>query len=179
MESHSSLISLIYRSNARKKERNNSMKGKLLLSIGMLLALVLAAMVSVPGSTTYAAQPKPRASAWAKTGSMYADRYRHTATLLPNGKVLVAGGINNSETTATAELYNPTAGKWSKTGSMASRRVNFTATLLRNGKVLGVGGAAENGGNGNALATAELYNPTTGKWSKTGSMASSRYIHTA
>jgi N-acetylneuraminic acid mutarotase len=155
------------------------MKVKIFLSIVMFLALVLAGMVNVPGSATYAAKPKPRTNAWAKTGSMQADRYMHTATLLLNRKVLVAGGINNSQTTATAELYNPTTGKWSKTGSMSARRVNFTATLLHNGKVLVAGGAADNSGNGNALATAELYNPTTGKWSKTGSMSTSRYIHTA
>jgi len=68
---------------------------------------------------------------WCPTQSMIVARTRHTATLLPNGKVLVAGGLNASNTaTATAELYDPSSETWSLTAEMAAPRSRQTATLL-------------------------------------------------
>ena len=64
----------------------------------------------------------------------------HTATLLPNGKVLVAGGSNGGGSLSSAELYDPASGSWSTTGSLATARDYHTATLLPNGKVLVAGG---------------------------------------
>ena len=64
----------------------------------------------------------------------------HTATLLPNGKVLVAGGYLEAASLASAELYDPATGTWSATGSLATGARNHTATLLPNGKVLVAGG---------------------------------------
>ena len=69
------------------------------------------------------------------TGPMSVGRFGHTATLLPNGKVLVAGGY-----IASAELYDPASGTWTNTGSMSTARAGHTATLLPNGKVLVAGG---------------------------------------
>jgi WD40 repeat protein len=112
---------------------------------------------------------------WATTGSMTVPRYAHTATLLPNGKVLVAGGSANDSYSASAELYDPATGTWAATGSMATARYVHTATLLSNGKVLVAGGY---GGNA-PLASAELYDPATGIWSTTGSMATGRQSQTA
>jgi len=66
------------------------------------------------------------------------QRSFHTATLLPNGKVLVAGGDDGDNT--SAELYDPVAGTWSSTGSLNHPRVFHTATLLNSGLVLAVGG---------------------------------------
>ena len=100
----------------------------------------------------------------------------HTATLLPNGKVLAAGGFSATDFSASAELYDPTSGIWIATGSLADERSYFTSTLLANGKVLAVGG--ETGG-GSDLASAELYDPATGSWSTTGSLAIARAFHTA
>ena len=71
----------------------------------------------------------------------------HTATLLPNGKVLVAGGcIMAVDDLSSAELYDPATGTWTATGSLGTARYGHTATLLPNGKVLVAGG--DNGSNG-------------------------------
>jgi N-acetylneuraminic acid mutarotase len=119
--------------------------------------------------------------AWILAASMITARYGPTASLLGNGKVLVAGGDNpSSYTTArsSAELYDPISNTWSSAGPMATPRGNFTATLLGNGKVLVAGGYT--GGNaGVGLASAELYDPGTNTWSAAGSMASARAGHTA
>src|SRR5215831_18025569 len=76
---------------------------------------------------------------WTATGSMGTARSQYTATLLPNGKVLVAGGYNGSYL-SSAELYDPGTGTWTATGSMGTARRGHTATLLPNGKVLVAGG---------------------------------------
>src|SRR5206468_8950156 len=74
------------------------------------------------------------------TGTLATARQVHTATLLPNGKVLVAGGLGPSGDLASAELYDPASGTWSATGSLVTVRYGHTATLLPNGKVLVAGG---------------------------------------
>jgi hypothetical protein len=74
------------------------------------------------------------------TGSLNIGRVLHTATLLPNGKVLVAGGDNGGGILSSAELYDPASGTWSVTGSLNTARRSHTATLLPNGKVLVEGG---------------------------------------
>ena len=79
---------------------------------------------------------------WSETGSLTTARYAHTATLLPDGRVLVAGGETaGGSSLSSAEVYNPTTGNWVVTGSMAVSRIAHTATLLPNGRVLVVGGA--------------------------------------
>ena len=114
---------------------------------------------------------------WANTGSMNTGRTDHTATLLPNGQVLVAGGLDASSTPlASAELYNPATGTWTATGSMVEARQGHTATLLPNGEVLVVGGHTPLA---DCVSTAELYNPSTGRWATTGSMTEGRCSHTA
>jgi hypothetical protein len=87
----------------------------------------------------------PSAEGFTATGSMTAARTFHTATLLPNGQVLVAGGGY----LASAELYDPSAGGFTATGSMTGPRAWHTATLLSSGQVLIAGG--------NASGSAELY----------------------
>src|SRR5262245_52568754 len=81
------------------------------------------------------------ADVFTATGSLGADRQNHTATLLPNGKVLVAGGASQfpdfaAESLASTEVYYPASGTWSSTASLGTARDLHTATLLPNGKVL-------------------------------------------
>ena len=107
---------------------------------------------------------------------LHTARLTHTATLLPNGKVLVVGGESNGVPIASAELYNPVpaAGTWTVTGTLGTARYHHTATLLSNGKVLVVGGY-----NGSNLSTAELYDSATGVWTPTGPLTTVRRDHTA
>ena len=128
-------------------------------------ANVMSVMVTCIGSASFVL-----------TGSMTSTRMEHTATLLNNGMVLIAGGISNFNNTvlATAELYDPATGTFTATGSMTSPRYRPTATLLNDGKVLIAGGLS-----GGDLTSAELYNPATGTFTATGSMTSVRDMHTA
>src|SRR5271169_3228137 len=119
---------------------------------------------------------------WASTGALNTPRTAHTATLLPNGQVLVTGGEDLAHNFLTsAELYNPATGKWTVTGSTATPRVDHSATLLPNGEVLVAGGYLGVDSHYQAVytATAELYNPSTGQWRTTGSMTVPRALHGA
>ncbi|MFZ3323464.1 MAG: kelch repeat-containing protein [Usitatibacter sp.] len=115
----------------------------------------------------------PTTGTFSATGSMSVARETvHTATLLADGKVLVAGGTNGGGGIASAELYDPSTGTFSATGSMTTGRFAATATLLLDGKVLIAGGGDPSI---NILASAELYDPATGIFSATGSMSTPRY----
>ena len=131
--------------------------------------------------------PAPKPLSFVATGSMHTARSAATATLLKNGKVLIAGGGYNvgavDSIYASAEIYDQTAGKFTKTGSRTAARIDATAVLLGNGKVLIAGGEGcsdpKHCGSVPAdsnvhLASAELYDPTSGKFTPTGSMAETR-----
>jgi hypothetical protein len=117
----------------------------------------------------------PASGTWTATGSLSTTRYNHTATLLPNGKVLVAGGIGSDP--AGAELYDPASGTWTATGNLNTGRYVHTATLLQNGKVLVAGGISAT--SSGLSASAELYDPASGTWTATGSLKTARDDHTA
>jgi Kelch motif. len=123
----------------------------------------------------------PRAASWTATGSMITPRSDHTATLLRDGKVLVAGGstyVGSADPMASAELYDPRSGTWTATGSMVTPRSGHTATLLPDGRVLVAGGSTDDG-SAVPVASAELYDPGSGTWTATGSMGTPRSGHTA
>jgi hypothetical protein len=109
------------------------------------------------------------------TGSMAVARFSHSATLLSNGMVLVAGGANSSGTLKSAELYDPVKGTFTPAGDLAFPRQGHSTTLLRNGKVLLAGGEDDVG----PIATAELYDPASGTFTSIGSMSDIRWSHTA
>jgi hypothetical protein len=148
-----------------------------------------------PSPSTPKATPSsaPAAGTWTATGSMTIARKLHTATLLPDGKVLVAGGMDSNDDAswkalASAELYDPRTGTWSATGSMIHPRAWHSATLLPNGLVLVAGGQCpglyEKGcpaveDPSGAMPDVEFYDPKTGSWTATGSMTSPRFEHTA
>ncbi|WP_429448949.1 kelch repeat-containing protein [Paraburkholderia sp. 40] len=117
------------------------------------------------------------AGEWLPANAMKTRRYRHTATLLSDGRVLVAAG-SNGKSLSLAELYDPASDKWSPTGNLTDARQSHTATLLPGGKVLVAGGSISNG-KGTSLPTAELYDPIAGKWTETGEMSQARDLHTA
>ena len=149
-------------------------------SKALAVAIALLAVSAGMARPAQAASP----GAWTLTGSMTQARTANTATLLPNGKVLVAGGYSVpggccsvTAAVATAELYDPGTGTWTRTGSMTIARENHTASLLANGKVLVTGGNSQS--NGAPLTSAELYDPSTGAWTRTGSMSVGRYFFTA
>jgi N-acetylneuraminic acid mutarotase len=117
----------------------------------------------------------PATGVWTVCGSMHVPREQHTASLLPDGHVLVAGGLNhggfgNGARLDSAELYDPAAGMWSTTASMAAVHSGHTATPLPNGRILVAGGEK---------ATAELYEPSKAIWVSPGSLSTVRTGHTA
>jgi Tol biopolymer transport system component len=138
----------------------------------------------------------PATGTFSPTGSMHTGREFHTATLLADGRVLIAGGytapppaaagritlasIRTAESAAsvlaTAEIFDPATGKFTRTGSMSTFRDHHTATMLDDGRVLVIGG----GGEGYASSkSADVYDPATGRFSKTGSLKTGRWLHTA
>ncbi|MBI3745196.1 MAG: hypothetical protein HY264_01465 [Chloroflexi bacterium] len=125
----------------------------------------------------------PRTGSFTPTGSMATPREGHSATLLPDGRVLIAGGIDTSggsHAVASAELYDPKTGKFSPAAPMADARSFHTATMLADGRALVAGGdPAGWAATGQILASAEIYDPGTGKFTTTGSMAGPRGDHSA
>jgi hypothetical protein len=114
---------------------------------------------------------------WSATGSNLGTHRGHTATKLQNGRVLIAGGGVCPTTNATSELYFPDLGKWKPAGQLNTQRYFHAAVLLNDGKVLVTGGATSEYG-GSVLASSELYDPATGKWTYTGSLNTARRDHT-
>ena len=135
---------------------------------GLAVLTLFCALVLLAVATRTPANPGELAT----TGNTTVGRFSHTATLLKNGKVLVAGGMSrNGLWLDSAELYDPASGRFTATGRMHGQRAGATATPLPNGTVLIAGG---NDGSGKGLATAEIYDPVTGVFSSTGSMTAPR-----
>ena len=141
------------------------------------------------GSTAVATAElyNPWTGTFSPTGNLNVARAGPSSTLLPNGKVLIAGGVFYTGTPpynlvanylASSELYDPTTGTFTLTGSLHTARSSNTATVLGNGNVLLAGGQ-NNGANAGYLASAELYNPSTGKFTVTGSLNTARILHKA
>lgn len=119
----------------------------------------------------------PSTGQWTVTGSLSVGRYGHSATLLPDGRVLVAGGYGTPGRLSSVEIYDPSSGTWSAGAPMNNARRMHTATLLMDGRVLVAGGIGA--GTPAWEASAEIYDPATDSWTLTGSLATGRYRHTA
>jgi hypothetical protein len=138
---------------------------------------------STGGTQVYLADAEiydPQSGKWAMTGSLQTARTSATATLLPDGRVLIAGGsgfqANGEELTmaafASAEYFDPVEGQFTTAGSMTEVRAGHTATQLQSGKVLIVAGSADQ-------MSAELFDPESGRFAATGSMGVPRFEHVA
>jgi len=140
------------------KPASNRIRRALKVSFALLLLSVTAALAQSPGTFT-------------TTGGMSMPRSSHTATLLPNGRVLIAGGspgFGSTVGTNGADLYDPASGQFTTTRGMTTTRAWHTATLLPDGRVLIVGDS-----------NAELYDPLTGIFTGTGAMVRGKPCHSA
>jgi len=141
-------------------------------SSGLLTSLFLIAVTTFAGAQTNSKTSGTQPGQITPTGNLAVRRFSQTATLLPNGKVLVAGGMEcNGKYDASAELYDPRTGSFTLIGSMSSAREGHAAILLRNGKVLLAGGSSGPDGN---VTTAELYDPVTETFHPTDNMTGPR-----
>jgi N-acetylneuraminic acid mutarotase len=147
---------------------------------------VLVAGGAAYGDKNYLASAEvydPASDTWTATGDMAVGRGDFTATVLTDGSVLVVGGQDHNGggvEWASAELYDPISGSWTATGSMSEARYGHTATLLRDGRVLAAGGVnTDLSGSNGPLATAQLYDPTSGSWSATANLVEARAGATA
>jgi N-acetylneuraminic acid mutarotase len=125
-----------------------------------------------------------QANKWTKTeGGMSTPRFEHSATLLDDGRVLIAGGqgppiSGNSAALATTEIYDPAVDSFRKSNDMSDARFNHTAVKLPDRTVMVVGGAGGTNGD-TSLATAEVFNPADGRWTPAGALTNSRTGHSA
>lgn len=118
----------------------------------------------------------PSSNTWSPAGALSTARTIHTATLLQSGLVLLVGGEASNASLASTDLYNPSTNTFSASGNMATARYGHAAALLPSGMVMAAGGELQTSGNTTItpLASAELYDPTSGTWAPAASMASAR-----
>ena len=143
--------------------------GKVLVTGGLGVNPMSAAPQRLASAELY----DPATNTWSAVGSLAEARAHHSATLLANGKVLVAGGSSNNANLPinSAELFDPATNIWSAAGSFLVERRDHETTLLPDGRVLMAGGGNNFAG---SLASADLYDPATNTWSPAGSLARAR-----
>jgi hypothetical protein len=144
-------------------------------------ATILVTLVVLLTSTVAIAQTPGRA--WTPTDRLGTKRFAHTATRLPSGDVLVTGGNSDffhrtPQPLASVEIYRHAAARWDPGPPMHTARYDHEAVLLDDGRVIVAGGVSiPQFGYVEFLTSAEIYDPATGSWSTTGSMAVGRFDH--
>jgi MYXO-CTERM domain-containing protein len=119
----------------------------------------------------------PATNTWTTAAPMAGARFDHAATLLNDGRLLIAGGTtDNANAFSSAEIYNPANNTWSSAGALATARHDYSLTLLADGRALAVGGV---NGSGTTITNAEVYNPMTNSWSTVSSISGARAGHSA
>jgi Galactose oxidase, central domain len=143
------------------------------LSLGLLFLPTGCANPSTSATPSASSPSAPSAAGnFTAVGNMTRARADHTATLLPNGKVLIAGGEGDGfQDLASAELYDPSSRTLVPTGSMIMPRYAHSATLLADGRVL-IAGGRQDGTRGTSVFTAEIYDPSAGAFTATGDLTS-------
>ena len=137
----------------------------------LLIVLALATLAIAARAFHYPSASSSKVGSVSAGTLMLEPRSGHSATLLPDGRVLIAGGMRkNQDFYRSAELFDPATGKFQLTGEMNEGRVGQIAVLLLSGKVLIAGGWVGHGG----TSSAELYDPSTGRFSVISSMRSRR-----
>ena len=123
----------------------------------------------------------PQSGTWAATGSMTQPRGAHGAAMLPDGRVLVAGGWAGGpmgDVVRGAEIYDPATGQWTRTGDLITARTDLTLVAVRDGTVLAVMGT-DSGDFMTSVSAAERYDPASGTWSPAGDTGFAGSWHTA
>lgn len=118
----------------------------------------------------------PATNGWTPVPDMSVPRVEHSATALPDGRVLVAGGADAETYWSSSEIFDPRTLRWARTGDMSAARAGHSATAWGDGKVLVAGGLFRYS---DPLASAEIYDPVRGCWDEAPSMTAARYLHTA
>ncbi|NLH39571.1 MAG: T9SS type A sorting domain-containing protein [Elusimicrobia bacterium] len=116
----------------------------------------------------------PQTKTFVPTSNMKFQRAGHTQTLLPDGNVLITGGISSGNYSKTAEIFISTANTFIRVGDMATTRTKHTATLMKDGRVLIAGGS-----NNSVLKSCEIFNHQTNTFGSTGNLTYGRHSHTA
>jgi N-acetylneuraminic acid mutarotase len=114
---------------------------------------------------------------WTTTGSLNAPRGYFAAVPLANGRALITGGVNGDGVSySSTKIYDETAGTFTQPGLMNIARTAPASALLKDGRVLVAGGTFDSGGSDDTivLATAEVFDPTTARWSMTTAMHQTR-----
>ena len=158
-----------------------------LVAAGLAVLAVLAAVLVLrPSDSGTTARPAgPPVGRWLESPDLASIRGTASAVSLPDGRVLVTGGIAEAGLLASTEVYDPAVGTWSATSPMTTGRLGHSLTRLPDGRVLAAGGTAPGGGEaggGQTIrpeASAELYDPASGRWSPAGTMGAPRFEHTA
>ncbi|WP_438007571.1 kelch repeat-containing protein [Sorangium sp. So ce321] len=117
----------------------------------------------------------PASGTWSPVGDMHDGRAHHTATALPDGRVLVAGGSGIGGALESAEVLDPASGMWFPVAPMFAARYGHTATVLLDGRVLVAGGDSIEG----VLESAEVFDPASGLWFAVEPMSAARVEHSA